>query len=223
MDRKKALDKVKKCLALANSSNPNEAAAAMRQARAMMEKYQLEQSDLDLYEIEEHSARSGSKMNPAQWEANLAQIIARAYACRLVFMAGLGDWRFIGEMAEVAGYTMTVLLRKVRQARREYIGNDLKRCKPANKTKRADQFCGGWVWAVRKEVLQFAGAAPSAATEAYMLKHHPELTTGKPIDRNSSTKALSQRAISDATAGIRAASGVRLNHGVSGQEQLALT
>ncbi|PIA66345.1 hypothetical protein CDR19_15110, partial [Ectopseudomonas toyotomiensis] len=40
MDRKKALDKVKKCLALANSSNPNEAAAAMRQARAMMEKYQ---------------------------------------------------------------------------------------------------------------------------------------------------------------------------------------
>ncbi|MGK4386279.1 DUF7168 domain-containing protein [Ectopseudomonas oleovorans] len=115
----------------------------MRQARAMMEKYQLEQSDLDMYEIEEHSARSGSKMNPAQWEANLAQIIAKAYACRLVFMAGLGDWRFIGEMAEVAGYTMTVLLRKVRQARREYIGNDLKRCKPANKTKRADQFCDG--------------------------------------------------------------------------------
>ncbi|MGK4386280.1 hypothetical protein [Ectopseudomonas oleovorans] len=56
-----------------------------------------------------------------------------------------------------------------------------------------------------------------------MLKHHPELTTGKPIDRNSSTKALSQRAISDATAGIRAANSVQLQHGVRGTEQLALT
>lgn len=35
----KILAKIKKCLALASSSNPNEAATALRQARALMEKH----------------------------------------------------------------------------------------------------------------------------------------------------------------------------------------
>jgi hypothetical protein len=222
MDHKKALDKIKKCLSLANSSNPHEAAAAMRQARALMEKYQLEQSDVDMIDIEEHGTRSGSKMKPVQWEANLAGTVAKAYACRLLFMAGIGEWRFIGEMAELAGYTMTVLLRQVRQARRDYISQALKRCKSTTKTKRADQFCEAWVWGVSSKVSEFAGAEPSAATDAYMLKHHPDIEKGKTVDRNAKTKALSQRAMTDAAAGLSAASDVQLNHGVQGQAPLAL-
>lgn len=73
MDHKKALDKIKKLLRLANSSNPHEAAAAMRQARALMEKHQLDQTDVDIADIEEHGTRSGSKMKPALWESRLAQ------------------------------------------------------------------------------------------------------------------------------------------------------
>jgi hypothetical protein len=38
MDHSKALEKIKKLLRLAASDNPHEAAAAMRQARALMEK-----------------------------------------------------------------------------------------------------------------------------------------------------------------------------------------
>lgn len=223
MDHKKALDKIKKLLRLADSSNPHEAAAAMRQARALMEKHQLDQTDVEMADIEEHGTRSGSKMNPVKWESQLANTVSKAYSCRLVFMAGIGDWRFIGEMAEVASYTMAVLLRQVRQARRDYTAQHLKRCKSANKTKRADQFCQGWVYAVYTKVAEFAGAAPSAATETYMLKHHPELVDGKAIDRNANAKALSLRALNDTAAGIQAADAVRLNHGVGGQEQLALT
>lgn len=222
MDHKKALDKIKKCLSLANSSNPHEAAAAMRQARALMEKYQLEQSDVDMIDIEEHGTRSGSKMNPVQWEANLAGTVTKAYACPLVFMAGIGEWRFIGEMAELASYTMTVLLRQVRQARRDYISKALKRCKSTTKTKRADQFCEAWVWGVSSKVSEFAGAEPSAAADAYMLKHYPDIRKGKTVDRNAKTKALSQRAMGDAAAGLCAASDVQLNHGVQGQAPLAL-
>ena len=37
--RERALEKIKKCLALAESPNPNEAESALRQARKLMEKY----------------------------------------------------------------------------------------------------------------------------------------------------------------------------------------
>lgn len=126
-------------------------------------------------------------------------------------------------MAEVASYTLAVLLRQVRQARRDYIAQNLKRCKSASKTKRADQFCSGWVYAVYTKVAEFAGTEPSGATDAYMLKHHPDLVDGKAIDRTAKTKSLSLRAINDTAAGIQAADSVQLNHGVGGQEQLALT
>src|SRR5450830_1069234 len=138
MDHSKAIEKIKKCLRLAASGNPHEAATAMRQARALMEKFRIEEADVELSDVQEHGARSGSKMNPTRWEANLAGCVKRAYACELIFLAGPGEWRFIGEFAEVASYTMTVLLRQVRQARRDFIGDQLKRCKPVTKTKRAD-------------------------------------------------------------------------------------
>lgn len=224
MDHSKALDKIKKLLRLAGSSNPHEAAAAMRQARAMMEKFGLGEADVALSDVCEHSAASGSKMTPAQWEASLAHTVAQAYSCKMLFISYAGQWRFIGEMAEVAGYTMTILLRQVRKARRDYIASELKRCKPANKTKRADMFCEGWVWAVRKQVNQFAGnAKPSEATEAYMLKHYPSTVESQPIDRNSKGGNLSQRDMRDAGRGIDAADDVQLNHGVGGSAPLALT
>lgn len=223
MDQDKALDKIKKCLRLAASSNPHEAAAAMRQARALMETHGIGQADVDMADIEEHGAPAGAKVNPTQWESNLAGTVARAYACRLIFMAGLGSWSFIGEMAEVASYTMTVLLRQIRQARRDYIGKVLKRCKPANKTKRADVFCDAWVWSVRKLVMEFANAEPSPAVDAYVAKHHPELSTSKPTQRNPDTgRPITERALRDSAMGILAADGVRLNHGMTGAVPLAL-
>jgi len=222
MDHSKAIEKIKKLLRLAASDNPHEAATAMRQARAMMEKFRIEEADVALSDIQESASRSGSKINPVRWEASLAGCVKRAYACELLFMAGVGEWRFIGEFAEVASYTMTILLRQIRQARRDFIANNLKRCKASTKTKRADVFCDAWVYQVRKQVMAFAGNdTPSAAASAYMLQHHPETKQSTPTDRNTS-KRLSNRTVTDAMHGILAATDVRLNHGVNGQEQLAL-
>ena len=223
MDHKKALEKIKKCLRLAASGEPHEAAAAMRQARALMDKYRIEEDDALASEVAEASARSGSKSRPVYWESSLAGVVGKAYACRYVFVQGAGQYRFIGEMAEVASYTMTLLLRQVRQARRDYIANHLTRCKAATKTKRADTFCGAWVWAVRTSVMKFAGTEePSAAVEAFMGKNYPELQTFTPVDRNAGKKRTSERDYKDASHGFEAADGVRLNHGVGGQAPLAL-
>lgn len=222
MDHSKAIDKIKKLLRLAASDNPHEAAAAMRQARALMEKYRLEESDVQLSDVYECAARSGSKITPPQWEANLVVAVSQAYACKVLFMSGIGEWRFIGEMAELASYTMALLLRQIRQSRRDFISTQLKRCKPATKTKRADVFCSAWVSAVRKQVMAFAGNdEPSQATEAYMLKHHAETEKLDCRDRNAN-KGTGMRAMTDAMHGFIAAGDVRLNHGLNGQDQLSL-
>lgn len=222
MDRSKVLDKIKKCLRLAASSNPHEAAAAMRQARALMEKYQVSDGDVLIADIQEATARSGSKVKPPLWESRLATVVAWAYSCRTIFVEGPGQWSFIGEMAEVAGYAMTLLLRQVRQARRDYIADKLKRCKAATKTKRADVFCDAWVHAVRLKVAEFAGSHKlSQATLTYVAQHYPELADLNTLDRNANSK-MSDRLLNDAANGIRAADGVQLNHGVHGSETLAL-
>ena len=54
-----------------------------------------------------------------------------------------------------------------------------------------------------------------------MLKHHSETEKLDCRDRNAS-KGHGVRAMTDAMHGVLAASDVRLNHGVNGQEQLAL-
>ena len=47
MDKNKAIDKIKKCLALGNSSNANEAAAALRQAQKIMAAHGLTEDDIE--------------------------------------------------------------------------------------------------------------------------------------------------------------------------------
>ena len=47
MTKDELVEKIKKILALAESSNPNEAAVALQRAQKLMEKYKIEASDLD--------------------------------------------------------------------------------------------------------------------------------------------------------------------------------
>lgn len=225
MDRNKALDKIKKCLRLAASANPHEAAAAMRQAQALMREHGIGQADVDMSSVEESTAIAGAKQTPPKWEAQLARTVATAYACKVIFAAGIGRWNFVGEVAEVASYTMTVLLRQVRQARRDFTLTKLKNCKKTTKTKRGDVFSEAWVSAVYEQVMTFANCELSPAVELYLAHHYPALVKQLPRDRNAAGRGRAGiRAISDAMHGLLAASDVRLNHGMTstGSQALAL-
>ncbi len=46
MDRSKVVERIRKCMALARSSNAHEAAVAMRQARALMAQYRIFPNEL---------------------------------------------------------------------------------------------------------------------------------------------------------------------------------
>ena len=73
MDKNKAIEKIKKCLALAKSANENEAAIALRQAQALMREFQI---DPDLLDIAEASCDSKATKTPQAWEASLVLLIA---------------------------------------------------------------------------------------------------------------------------------------------------
>lgn len=54
----RVLEKIKKCLRLATSDNPAEAAAGLRQAQKLMAMHGLTQSDLELSEVSSHRVKS---------------------------------------------------------------------------------------------------------------------------------------------------------------------
>lgn len=229
MDNKAIIDKIKKCLALSASSNEHEAAAAMRQARKLMEANGITDLDIQAAEAEERRAKAGAKSHPANWETMLAVKVGDAFGCQVIFSGGVwnrsGEWCFIGCGAspEVANYAFTVLNRQAKRAREEHIKAKLKRCKVATKTRRADLFSEGWVRSVVGTIETFAGnEQQSTAIDAYMAKHHPSLRDLQSRNRNDGRK-LRDHEYDDYAAGSRSGRDAQLNRGMGGQaSQLAL-
>lgn len=165
MDREKILDKIKKCLALSQSPEPAEAAAAMRQAQKLMELHSVAQGDLvasDLGEAEVRSRASVSRIK--QWELELFNLVGKSFGCRLLWSksssyrsgeAVFGKYTFIGlkTQVELASYTVVVLQRKLIKARAKFV--QAHGAGGRATTADADTFCRGWVEGVAKTVSEF--------------------------------------------------------------------
>lgn len=77
IDKQKVLRRLKKILALTESSEPGEAAAALHQARAIMDKYGLEMADAKESAVEQlYVDLSGTEV--ADWEGHLGEAVAAA-------------------------------------------------------------------------------------------------------------------------------------------------
>lgn len=219
MDKQSAIEKIRKCLALAKSANEHEAAAALRQAQALMRKYGVEDGDILTADVSEARAKAGAKTKPVKWESQLSSAVADAFGCRKIFVQewAAGYWTFIGcgPAAEVASYAYTVLMRQLRRARREYQQTHCKRLVPASRTRRADLFCEAWVYAVRRQIQSFAGTpANHDALDAYMAKEYPDLGSLEPRDRQAG-KNLRNGDVDAREAGWNAGRNAQLNHGVN--------
>lgn len=225
MDNAKIIDKIKKCLALANSSNPNEAATALRQAQILMDKYGIDHPELLAAGVSAEWVKSGAAKTPPAYEAGLANLVGNAFACKILFSGKFngrsfeieGGYKFIGcaPNPEVASYTYTVLVRQLRKARSEYIKTKLKRCGPKSKTARADQFCEGWVYAIRSKIQTVAPTPEQAqAIEAYFEKYIGETRSLEP--RQHATRGAND----DGHAGYVAGKNAVLNRGVGTPDQL---
>lgn len=197
MDRKTAIEKIRKCLALSKSSEPHEAAAALRQAQKLMEQFGIEHPALLAAGASEEWSKSGAARRPVRYEVALAGVVAGTYGCELLFCRQLnrtctdivGGYMFVGvsPAPEVAKYTFDVFARQLRVARRDYIQTKLRRCGPENKTARADEFCEGWVYAVRMQLQDAARTDEhTAMIAAYMRANHAEVRGFEPRTRDVS-------------------------------------
>lgn len=194
----KILGKIKKCLALAQSDNPNEAATALRQAQALMAQHGLTTEALLMSEIGEASCSSQTmaRNKPATWEASLASLVGTTFNCkilvstmvpkavvakngrRVVGALNEGQFIFVGpkSQVELASYTAEVLIRKCKRARAAWITATFESFKGdrrvrGHKTRLGEQFAMGWVMEIGKVVRDFAGSSEiENAIDIYMSK-----------------------------------------------------
>lgn len=89
MSRHKIIERIHKLLALAKSSNVNEAAVAAAHAQQLIERHRIEQAALidsvqSEISMDEDALDEGARM--AQWKLELAMVVAEANCCRVVVL-----------------------------------------------------------------------------------------------------------------------------------------
>ena len=82
MDKQAVLEKIKKCLALSKSANEHEAAQAMKQAQALMKKYEVDAVDVALSEVSEKGGDRQMAFKLAMWQWNVANMVADIFGCK---------------------------------------------------------------------------------------------------------------------------------------------
>lgn len=231
MDKEKALSKIKKCLALAASPNPHEAAAALRQAQKLMDEYGLTMTDVSLADVTEATAQART-VDLVRWEAMLSKAVALAFGCEVYSCqdAKIGadfrvmrkrDYVFVGVGAasEIAAYAYDVLARQCAKDRRAHISKQSKNCTPKTKTARGDAFAEGWVHGVREKLDRFGCAERNTQLLQQYMAQNSDIKTATPKDR-AAGKNVSHN---DYYNGLRAGKSARLDRGVgSGGQQQAL-
>lgn len=177
MEKQKIISKIHKCLRLAASGNPNEAASALRQAHGLMRKYGISETEIQASAIQECSATSGGYYNPPYWAVALAELVAEAFDCRSYLArreASHPQFRFIGveQSATIAAYSFAVLYRQLRLARRDYIrGLVLEDRQEARR--RGNVFAQAWLYRIARVVAEFIGnPARRSAVDDYVQCHY---------------------------------------------------
>jgi hypothetical protein len=231
-DRDRILSKIKKCLALGNSSEPHEAAAAMRQAQKLMEAHGISEHEMNGIDVGHETGNFKERAynkNPPIYAQELVSLIMKAMGVDAVFesrQTGMHfRWcvRYFGPAgrATMAAWAHGVLLRAMNQAYQEYISDrsDWERWM-AQRYKGARTklgFFSGWIDSVRSQVEEFGFPdEEKKAIDSKKLVHYG-------LDNLPTTQQKNLRASSEALeAGSEAGARFRLSRPVDGASQKLL-
>ncbi len=143
---------------------------------SLMEKHGVSANHITMSEIGEATAKSAtmSRDKPANWEMCLAGMIGKTFGCKMMVSRSLyksghghvneGQYVFVGlkQQAEIASYTASVLIRKCKKARSNFIAENMRGLSALGggmkkkTTRMGDAFAEGWVAAISKLVTEFA-------------------------------------------------------------------
>jgi len=226
VDASKALKKIQKLLNLAKSDNPNEAATALRQARALMEKHNLTIEAIELAKINTKTFKAKRQTTPL-WEKYLISVVSGYCGVDCIgssiFWNGrrrAEEFSFIGigNKPLVAGYIFDYLVCCVLLARKKFLKE--MDCKHTYRiTRLADSFCEGWVIGVASNVKDFLNG-PEAGEKKLIKKYLDENNVGDKKNRKQKEKNEGERAAM--SFGHKEGKKTKINHGVGGPAPQAL-
>lgn len=223
MDRTKLLSKIEKCLRLSKSSEPHEAAAALRQAQKMMEAHGVSEAELGAVGYGNEAVSVPIQVNkklPIAL-ATLVALIKKAFGVEAVVESELrvSDHsyriRYFGPTDRVmlASYSQTVVHRAMEQAWKQHLAD-----RPYLKGERGARagFQLGWLDAVTEQVEALGQTdAEKTGTELAQTRHY-----GRELGKvKTNNMAVSDSALN---AGAEAGAAFRLHRPV-GSERLKLT
>lgn len=214
-DLKRVAEKIAKCLALAASDNPQEAETARRQAKALMNQYNLTQGDVAAHAIHSQRSNTGTRYRPSFYVLSLSTLIAKAFGCEVIGayggLANDSTVEFIGPgvKPELSSYTFDVLRRQLANERKRYLGT-IKRFKRSNRIRMANLFCQQWVASVGRQVTEFAGSPQEKQAIACFIERHYEVET----DERTQSSPQNTNDILAMLAGASAAEGVSIHRPV---------
>lgn len=223
------LRKIKRCLALARSSNPNEAATALRQAQALMARHGVTSEDVAASDVGSHLSRAEAGKVPPAHVAMLANMVASAFGVEIVYSpmhdgerwSGRVEFYGIGTAPEIAGYAFEVLGRQLKRDRNAYLAGLNKRLKRATKVRRGDLYAKGWVRAVSSQVVPHSQTEQEAqAIAAYQAKRWEEpLETCNARNTANKARAHDYGALAQ---GVADGKKVSFHQGVAGTSRAAI-
>lgn len=160
-DRKRALDKIQKCLRLSQSSEPHEAAAALRQAQALMQKFSIDENELHGIEVKSVLVLTPEppKTRFPMYLSAMVSLICRAFDAQAIFETGVRNYNLrqgvryfvAGGRAPLVEYAHEVIWRQLTQAWNEYRKNRIHDSQVGERS----SFWLGWIAAVESKVMDF--------------------------------------------------------------------
>jgi len=231
MTLNKIIDKICKCLRLAESANPNEAASALRQAISLMRKYDINDEQVNTHEVSinqmnESAVNSSSASKPAYWVLALSNLVADAFDCR-VYISRKNrtkpDFIFIGvdNHPEVASYLFTILYRSLGRARANFMkGLDLDKSvitgfkagagAVKERRRRANIFAQAWLFRVSNKVKMFKNNKYSNPNVTKPVDEYVNKKYGLTLDYQQNPIEAEAPDYNDIIIGMRAAEDVSL-------------
>lgn len=225
----KLLKKIKKLMALSQSSNPHEAAKALELAQKLMVENDLNQSDVL---FSEYNGKQEFAINTPRYVHMLANVIEKSFGVEGYFSNedpehGVGRSKFHivffgkDEAPAIASYCFDVLYRQLQKSRKEFNATQSKRLKRSTAIARADNFCEGWVSGVNEIVKNFVSTPKEKAEMQEQRKIFNEtrkLTEGK-VRESRKTHEFSDMSRQQ---GYELGKKAKLNHGLNGKETMKL-
>ena len=206
--RKRALERIQKCMRLAKSSEPHEAAAAMRQAQALMRKFSIEENEVHGINVQQVFVLTPEppKTRFPMYLNALTALICRAFDAEAYFEVGVhrnGRYRqgvryFVaGGRAPLVEYAHEVIWRQLTQAWKEYVK---RRGSTETQLGERSSFWIGWIAAVDSKVMAFgASDKEKEVVRQEVMRVAPDLKqcSTQSIEFNNQATSAGYRAAAD--------------------------